>query len=142
MRGEKAGLAIKSLDMLRESMNLLILLLIWISPGLVRHVWIGLGWNGSPWVASIEFLLRKNVCLVRKWGVRHIRLTKWFQRFNGFRILVHGFEAGIGVVGESGNRTGKRVNGAERVVGTDGTIGGIGVGKVFGGQVGSWWYRI
>jgi len=95
MRGEKGQLAmrISRMDILRCSMHLLILLLIWISPILV---WVErLGWQGSPWV-SIKFLLgRKNVCLVRKRGAMHIGLANWFNRCDGFGVLFHGLVAGV-----------------------------------------------
>jgi len=108
MRGKKGrlGMGINSVNMLRYSMHLLILLLlIWISPILISPR-ARFGWN-SPRV-SIEFLLgRKNVCLVRKrvgdnWPL-HFRLTNWVDNLEGVRLLVHGLVAGIaiGVVGQS-----------------------------------------
>jgi hypothetical protein len=108
MRGKKGrlGMGINSVNMLRYSMHLLILLLlIWISPILISPR-ARFGWN-SPRV-SIEFLLgRKNVCLVRKrvgdnWPL-HFGLTNWVDNLEGVRLLVHGLVAGIaiGVVGQS-----------------------------------------
>ena len=95
MRGEKGrvGMGINSVDMLRYSMHLLILLLllIRISPILVSPR-AGFGWN-SPRV-SIEFLLgRKNVCLVRKRGwdnwPLHFGLADWVDNLERVWILVH-----------------------------------------------------
>jgi hypothetical protein len=101
MRGEKGrvGMGINSMNMLRYSMHLLILLLIWISPILVSPR-IGFGWN-SPRV-SIKFLLgRKNVCLVRKRGWNnwplHFGLINWVDNFETIRLLVHGLVARIAV---------------------------------------------
>jgi hypothetical protein len=59
---------INSMDMLRYSMHLLILLLIWMSPilGLVcPKAWFG---RNSVRVSIVFLLGRKNVCLVRKRG--------------------------------------------------------------------------
>ena len=100
MRGEKAQLAmrISRMDILRCSIHLLILLLVWIAPVLV-WVEVGLGWEGSPRI-SIKFLLgRKNVCLVRRWGAMHIGLANWFDKFAGFGVLFHGLVTGVCAVG-------------------------------------------
>jgi len=106
MRGEKGrmSMGINRVNMLRHSMNLLILLLIWISP--ILEPWTGLWFGWNPPRVSIEFLLgRKNVCLVRERGWNnwplHFGLTNWVDNFEGVRFLVHGLVAGvaIGVIG-------------------------------------------
>jgi hypothetical protein len=93
-RGEKGrmgwmGKGINSMDMLRYSMHLLILLLIWMSPilGLVcPKAWFG---GNSVERVSIVFLLgRKNVLLGCKRGwinwPLHLRwLSNWVDNFVG-----------------------------------------------------------
>ena len=85
------GKGINSMDVLRYSMHLLILLLIWMSPvlGLVcPKAWFG---GNSVERVSIVFLLgRKNVLLGRKRGwinwPLHLGLSNWVWVDNFVRL--------------------------------------------------------